>query len=370
MHRIDSATAVTDKHGTGKDGFTEVSQVSGIAPTQLTEEFLDTVQEEIAEVIEQPPQMIAAGTLAKFTNTQFDTAMFNHSRQIIQVSNWTEVAVDTFVGTVLAVAPGDVFEFLAVGASGDVQRTTDGGFTWNQEALDGAPAADVVAAVWSGSLWVVAGAGGLIQSSPDGTTWTARTAAGAYAGTFFGSAWDGSVFCLVGTTGEIQTSADGITWTARTADSAYAGGFQDVHFSGGLFVAVGITGSTIQTSPDGITWTERSTSFPGRTVVKGATKWVVVAPAGPVASSPDAITWSAETALVGVTAIDHSAFGGGMIVVQDTRPAFHVTLDGSQFITVLPEDNGNDVQGIATNGKVWLAPALSGKVWRSLFNAI
>ncbi|WP_455424785.1 hypothetical protein [Dryocola sp. LX212] len=52
MHRIDTSTAQKDKFGPGKNGFTEGSPQTGVPPTALNAAFFDSVQEELAAVIE------------------------------------------------------------------------------------------------------------------------------------------------------------------------------------------------------------------------------------------------------------------------------------------------------------------------------
>lgn len=52
MHRIDTSTAQKDKFGAGKNGFTGGNPQTGELPTALNAEFFDSVQEEIASVIE------------------------------------------------------------------------------------------------------------------------------------------------------------------------------------------------------------------------------------------------------------------------------------------------------------------------------
>ncbi|MDU5780392.1 MAG: hypothetical protein E6Z83_06255 [Pantoea sp.] len=70
MHRIDTSTAQVDKFGSGKNGFTGGNPQTGVLPTALDADYFDTLQEELAGVIE------AAGiTLKKDTNTQLLTAM-------------------------------------------------------------------------------------------------------------------------------------------------------------------------------------------------------------------------------------------------------------------------------------------------------
>jgi len=74
MHRIDTPTAQQDKFGAGKNGFTGGNPQTGELATALDADFFDSVQEEIAGVIE------AAGTaLVKGDNTQLLSAL----RQIL-----------------------------------------------------------------------------------------------------------------------------------------------------------------------------------------------------------------------------------------------------------------------------------------------
>ncbi|MGD8501267.1 MAG: hypothetical protein PVJ86_11500 [Phycisphaerales bacterium] len=64
MHRIDSPNREQDKFGAGKDGFTE--GVPGVTPaTEVTDDWLDGVQEELCNLIEGN-----GGTLSKGTRTQ------------------------------------------------------------------------------------------------------------------------------------------------------------------------------------------------------------------------------------------------------------------------------------------------------------
>ena len=70
MHRIDTSTAQVDKFGAGKNGFTGGNPQTGELPTALDETFFDSVQEEIAAVIE------AAGIeLSKNSNIQLLSAL-------------------------------------------------------------------------------------------------------------------------------------------------------------------------------------------------------------------------------------------------------------------------------------------------------
>lgn len=70
MHRIDTSTAQVDKFGAGKNGFTGGNPQTGELPTALDADFFDSIQEELAAVIE------ASGvTLNKSKNNQLLVAI-------------------------------------------------------------------------------------------------------------------------------------------------------------------------------------------------------------------------------------------------------------------------------------------------------
>lgn len=70
MHRIDTSTAQVDKFGSGKNGFTGGNPQTGVLPTALDADYFDTLQEELAAVIES-----AGITLNKAANNQLLLAM-------------------------------------------------------------------------------------------------------------------------------------------------------------------------------------------------------------------------------------------------------------------------------------------------------
>lgn len=52
MHRIDTPTAQKDKFGAGKNGFTRGNPQTGTPATDLDDDYFDTLQEELAAVVE------------------------------------------------------------------------------------------------------------------------------------------------------------------------------------------------------------------------------------------------------------------------------------------------------------------------------
>ncbi|MER5003014.1 hypothetical protein [Atlantibacter hermannii] len=52
MHRIDTSTALKDKFGVGKNGFTRGNPQTGTPATDLDDDFFDMLQEELVGVVE------------------------------------------------------------------------------------------------------------------------------------------------------------------------------------------------------------------------------------------------------------------------------------------------------------------------------
>lgn len=90
MHRIDTSTAQVDKFGSGKNGFTGGNPQTGVLPTALDADYFDTLQEELAGVIE------AAGiTLNKASNSQLTAAI----KSLVGAGRLLNVQVITATGT-------------------------------------------------------------------------------------------------------------------------------------------------------------------------------------------------------------------------------------------------------------------------------
>ncbi len=70
MKRISTATKVVDKFGAGKPGFTNGNAVTGLAATDLESDWFDSVQEELANLVEA-----AGGVVDGSSNTQVLAAL-------------------------------------------------------------------------------------------------------------------------------------------------------------------------------------------------------------------------------------------------------------------------------------------------------
>jgi hypothetical protein len=128
----------------------------------------------------------------------------------------------------------------------------------------------------------------------------------------------------------IVSGTGGTSWNARTSTAAAAvAGWRSVTYGNGLFVAVATTTSTsgaVQTSPDGITWTAQTLT----TGASGVSGWqsvtyangIFVAVAattstsGAVMTSYNGITWTPRTLTTGASSTGWSSvtYGNGLFV--------------------------------------------------------
>jgi len=151
-----------------------------------------------------------------------------------------------------------------------------------------------------------------LMSSPDAITWTTRsspldggnggkciTTDGA--GTIVAIGSDSTNSALIA----VRSTDHGLTWVSHAIPQPGSGQYVDMVFAVGLFVAVAEDGTVI-TSPTGVTWTNTATvttSGTWKTIAFGAGVFVIIGGAAGVvdiASSPDATTWTAQTAPIDI----------------------------------------------------------------------
>lgn len=108
MHRIDTPTAMIDKFGQGKNGFTNGDTTSGRRATQLTDSYWDAIQEEVCTAIEE-----AGINLDKTKHNQLSLAIKTiiATNALLKANNLSDVAnVDAARNNIraLAISGGDV----------------------------------------------------------------------------------------------------------------------------------------------------------------------------------------------------------------------------------------------------------------------
>ncbi len=281
-------------------------------------------------------------------------------------------------GNLYAVSAVDSNIIVAVGASGLVYRSEDGGTSWalqftgSKEDLFGVHFFD-------GQRGLAVGAGGLIFRTEDGgRTWQVVPS-----GT---TAELKDVFFLdeqhgwaVGNEGTILHTADGgATWSAQ--NSGVAVPLFDVSFadaSNGW--AVGANGTVLHTTDGGVTWTKQNAStvdeLRGVLAVTASEAWVV-GRGGTVRYTTDGgSSWApysvgVKTLLDAVARTDDGriwigAANGYVYRVDDpTQPATATFIGESQFVYDLAALDTNTVLAVGSN---WLQ--LSGYPWGGMFIA-
>lgn len=194
------------------------------------------------------------------------------------------------------------YQWVAVGDSGNLwtsTSTTAASGTWTSRTSSFGTDS-INAAATDRSLWVAVGLSGKLATSPDGITWTQRTSSFGTSN-IFNVAFGNGIWVAVGDAGKIATSTDAITWTQRTSGTtdplqglAYGNGTWFTHKQA---LANGLSA----TNPTG-TWTARTTTCiasGNRSLAYDPTDaiWVAGCDSGAsnqLASSPDAITWTAR----------------------------------------------------------------------------
>jgi len=139
----------------------------------------------------------------------------------------------------------------AVGSSGSIYKTSDGGLTWSAQTSGVSVALNGVSAASSSLAWAVGASGTILATTNGGTTWSAQTSgtANALNGVYAPST---SVVYAVGASGTILKTTDGSTWAAQTSGTSNAlnGVFAKTTT---LVYTVGASGTILNTT-DGSTW--------------------------------------------------------------------------------------------------------------------
>ena len=112
-------------------------------------------------------------------------------------------------------------KLIAVGSSGLLATSTDGGITWTDQSGLSSTAWGTTNAkkiIFASNKLVAFGSGGKVATSTDGVTWTNQTGLSSTAWgttTITDVAWNGTRFVAIGGA-YVATSTDGITWTTTT----------------------------------------------------------------------------------------------------------------------------------------------------------
>lgn len=334
--RINTALKDVDKFGVGKHGWTD-----GVSPpvdsTSGEAIFFDSVQEEIATVVESGGYVIPAAEV--LANRDMMLAVMRMMQLTASLSSAKTLAVGY---TIHAVVGADTAEDVGltwkiVGNSATVTTYNAGSDTLLTDVAPGAPS-DIRNAHHSASegLWVLVSDGGDLWTQTDGfappnpISRTSNTAEDLTRALFAEGIWVAG-----GANGEIITSPDAVTaWTVRTSNMT--GTIDALAHDGSTFLATTQGGGNeAVTSPDGITWTPVTVTGMGTSqifdVVFNTARglWYAVADGGDsdgIYSSSDAAAW---TLLQSVNALDFIRVDSNGIMIANDARTFYIS-DGRQ----------------------------------------
>lgn len=149
---------------------------------------------------------------------------------------------------------------VAVGFSGTIIISSDGGKTWTAPTSGGS-SNDLYGVTCNGANCVAIGSiGTILTSSDNGANWSTSAPGTSGTPSLYSVAYSGNNFAIVGEGGIVRTSIDGVNWATSNAGT---NSLSSITWTGTEFVAVGYPASIIYTSPDGLTWTAQTTPVGG-----------------------------------------------------------------------------------------------------------
>lgn len=230
----------------------------------------------------------------------FSNLVFSSSSNFL--SGWVAVAGESAVFNAAILYNKKIG--IAVGNSGAIRKTTDGGKTFTAGSTALATHIYDVAHNGNGRLLFAGQTATCQYSDNDGTTLSAITVPGGYTGDLNGVAAVGNNILFVGNTGKILRSTNGGTiLTAMVPANSYAGNFKAVAMlANGIAVIVGASGEIQTSSNFGADWVKRNPpgAYSGtynRVVIDNDGNVIAVGTNGAIHKSEDfGATWVAKTA--------------------------------------------------------------------------
>lgn len=207
--------------------------------------------------------------------------------------------------------------WMAGGAAGKLAYSTDGGDNWTQVGASPFGGAEIVKAIKAnatGTAAVAVGAGGTTASTADGQTWS--SVANGFGGTAINAAAYGRAeFIIGGASGKYAISTDdGASWTMKTAITGTPT-INAFFFGGDQYVCVTAFAGYI--SPDRETWTSTLSISANQycgLYVSGT--YLIGGQGNQIKTGPDGHAWTYRTPIAGTFIIyGAAATGSGAIVL-------------------------------------------------------
>jgi len=221
---------------------------------------------------------------------------------------------------------------IVVGFSGTVRTSTDG-INWNSETSNASGRHLRGIAYNSSSLYVAVGQAGVCITSPDGMAWTAQSNTDVFPNWNMNSiVYNGTKFYAITDTGIVKSSTNGVAWAVESTLPSGVGAKQIIWDGTQFLVVNGNLADSLETSPDGITWTAQTTGTSNNLtdIVYAAGLYITVGDAGDILYSSDSITWNAAVTgpVVAGDSIASIVYGNGYWVLNTDHGELWYSVDG------------------------------------------
>ena len=217
--------------------------------------------------------------------------------------------------------------FVAVGNAGKILTSADGGASWASRG-NGFGASAVLGVEYLGSLYLAFGENGKLATSTDGASWSDRTSG--FGTTNIRAATRAALkWVLAGDGGKITNSDDGVTWIERA--SPFSGSsVRKLQYASGVAMGLSVSGALARSSDDGDTWVSVSLAT-AHDVLYASGKWIAVTASG-IYTSADGVTWVLRSSLAyGALALSES----GRVYAIESSTTASVTAPTLESISVV-----------------------------------
>ncbi len=262
------------------------------------------------------------------TNTTATVDTAHSQARLTSADGWTvRVGGISSSTTLNDVSMGSSTVGWAVGASGKIYKTLDGGFTWIPQTSGVSVDLNGVAAASSSVAWAVGASGTILYTSNGGTTWTAQTS--------------GVATTIYGVTA-VSTS---VAWAVRDPN--------------------GTANVVLSTTNSGTTW---STTYSSSTIMRSVFGWttsdaIAVGDGGACIRTTDGTSWATCT-LTGISEDLHSVTRNsslGSIYLSGAQGTIIQSSDGAiTWTSITSGQNGTDLLSITPIPSTNLSIAVGG----------
>lgn len=261
----------------------------------------------IREIIPLPGEYLGVGSSGQVFRT---TGGYSWEASLAEPSSRGLLAITRFQD-----------KLVAVGEQGAITVSADGGYHWDVVSMweiDIHDSDKIVDLCWEDGILIAISNNGGVFRSLDGLDWELVTG---FPVRLFSVRWINEAFWIVGDDSLIATSEDGETWITRSFEDGAV--YVDIAGNGEVLTAVGAISSDqltalVATSSDGYAWNESEIGgglgFSIKSITWTGTRFVALGSGGSIFRSDDGFQWEVDD-LEGVLTIWRVACNGSGKVV-------------------------------------------------------